>query len=301
MRDYHIDNPGGSYGRDIKRVSCPLCDSLYVAGARCTKCFAPPEVIESIRSRTRPPKFVGLLGPSGSGKTVFLGMLLDLLSRGSDGMHGLARGSFSMAAQKNLMLSLERQRFPEKTPSETDQWQWAHCEIRPTKKAPGFDLVTPDIAGEAVASELAAPGSHATVRSLIGKCSALITLVDLHEVVTRGQGQEFFAMQLVSYLCSYRKSNKRGRKVDIPLAIVFTKADMCQEAIDDAEGFARLNTGSLYQQSRAELSNVSFFASSVAGSTATVVDGEGYSQLVPLRIEPRGFVEPLAWISSLLR
>ena len=95
------------------RPTCPLCSGLVYANEPCGRCFAPAEVIDSIRTRDRPPSFIGVLGPSGVGKTVYLGMLLDLLARGAGGLSGLARGPFSVALHRTLVLALERQRFPD--------------------------------------------------------------------------------------------------------------------------------------------------------------------------------------------
>src|SRR3954471_24623635 len=148
-------------------ILCPLCGGHLYEGEVCRSCFAPAELIESISARERPPKFVGVLGPSGVGKTVYLGMLLDLLSRGVGGLNGMARSPFSLALHRSLILSLERQRFPDKTPSEPDRWQWVSCEVSGEKKERGFDIVAPDLAGETIMAELERPRSNPTVRALI--------------------------------------------------------------------------------------------------------------------------------------
>jgi hypothetical protein len=252
-------------------------------------------VIESIYFRDREPRFVGVLGPSGVGKTVYLGMLLDLLSRGAGGLHGVAKGPFSLALHRNLILALERQRFPEKTPSEPDRWQWVHCDVAAGRRGHACDIVTPDVAGEVVAAELAAPKTHPTVRALIGRCSGLVVLADILQVAGDGQGQELFAMQLISYLDALRPARRKG-KVEVPVALVFTKADLCDEPVSDPAAFARANAPGLWRLCEARLARHRFFASGVAGSTARLVDAEGRESLVPLRVEPRGVVEPLAWL-----
>src|SRR3954463_16479887 len=124
-------------------ILCPLCSSHLYEGEVCRSCYAPAELIESIAARGKPPRFIGVLGPSGVGKTVYLGMLLDLLSRGAGGLHGTAKGPFSLALHRNLILCLERQRFPEKTPNEADRWAWVHCEVTAGRRGPVFDVVTP--------------------------------------------------------------------------------------------------------------------------------------------------------------
>src|SRR5262245_55916163 len=196
-------------------INCPLCEGHLFEGEPCGTCHAPAKVIESIFYRDRPPRFVGVLGPSGVGKTVYLGMLLDLLSRGAGGLHGLARGPFSLILHRNLILALERQRFPEKTPTEPDRWHWVHCEVSSGgRRKPVFDVVTPDVAGEAVSAEIDHPGANPTVRAVIERCSALVILADILEVVADGQGQELFAMQLITYLDSLRSTQQR-KQIDI--------------------------------------------------------------------------------------
>jgi hypothetical protein len=279
------------------KLQCPLCELAITTGSACPRCYAPAEVVRSVAAREEPPRFVGVLGPSNVGKTVYLGMLLDLLSRGVGGLYGVARGSFSLELHRNLILALERQRFPAKTPSEPDRWQWVHCEVSAGRKkgAPECDIVTPDVAGEVVANELANPKSHLTVRALLAKCSALVVLLDILQVVSDGQGQELFAMQLISYLDSLRPTRKHA-KVDVPVAVVFTKADLCEEPITDPGTFASANVPGLWRLCDARLARYRFFASGVAGSTARLVAQDGRESLVPLRVEPRGIIEPLAWL-----
>lgn len=281
-------------------LPCPLCDGYAPPNNPCATCNLPYRVVESIANRPSPPRFLGVLGPTGVGKTVYLGMLLDLLARGVGGLHGLAQSPFTLSLHRNLILSLERQRFPEKTPVESDQWDWIHCAVYAGKSKNAFDIITPDVAGEAVASELETPGSNKTIRALIGGCAGLVVLVDVLEVIEDGQGQELFAMQLISYLDALRPG-KRNRKIDVPVAIVFTKTDLCDEWNRDPATFAKANASALYSQCEARLGRFSFYFSGVAGSTGRLVDRNGQVMLVPLRIEPRGIVEPFAWLISQLR
>jgi hypothetical protein len=279
----------------MTNTNCPLCEGHLFEGDPCGTCHAPAKVIESITYREREPQFVGVLGPSGVGKTVYLGMLLDLLSRGAGGLHGMARGPFSLGLHRNVVLSLEQQRFPDKTPTEADRWEWVHCEVTAGKRSKVFDIVTPDVAGEAVMAELESPRSNPTIRSLIGKCSGLVVLADIVQVVADGQGQELFAMQLVSYLDSLRPTRKRA-KVEVPVAIVFTKADLYEGSIRDPEAFARSNAPALWRLCESRLKRFRFYCSGVAGSTGVLTDQDGSQSLVPLRVEPRGIVEPFAWL-----
>ncbi len=175
-----------------------------------------------------------------------------------------------------------------------------HCEIYAGKSKAPFEIVAPDVAGEAVVGELENQGTDRTIRALIGRCAGLVILIDVVQLITDGKGQELFAMQLVSYLDAL-KPRKRNRKIDVPVAIVFTKTDLCDEPIRDAENFARANTSALYGQCRTRLERVSFYCSGVAGSTGRLIDRNGQEMLIPLRVEPRGIVEPFAWMVNELR
>jgi hypothetical protein len=294
----------GLYSRANAHASdgpaCPLCGAPTYDRNACGTCFLPFKVIESIWTRPDAPRFLGVLGTSGVGKTVYLGMLLDLLARGACGLHGLAQGPFTLSLHRKLVLALERQRFPEKTPIESDRWDWVHCEIHAAKSKTPYAVVAPDVAGEAVVGELENQGTYKTIRALIARCAGLVILIDVVQVVAEGKGQELFAMQLISYLDALRP-RKRNRKIDVPVAIVFTKTDLCDEPIRDPEDFARANTPALHSQCRTRLDRFSFYFSGVAGSTGRLIDGNGQEMLVPLRVEPRGVVEPFAWMVDQLR
>jgi len=148
--------------------------------------------------------------------------------------------------------------------------------------------------------ELENPGTYRTIRALIGRCAGLVLMVDVVQLIADGQGQELFAVQLITYLDAI-KPRRRNRKIDTPVAIVFTKTDLWDEWSLDAESFAKANALALYNQCRARLERYSFYFSAVAGSASRLVDHNGHQMLVPLRIEPRGIVEPFAWLINQLR
>ena len=153
------------YSNVSNELPCPLCGGISRGGDPCASCNLPYKVIESILNRRTPLRFLGVLGPTGAGKTVYLGMLLDMLARGVSGLHGLAQSPFTLSLHRNVILALERQRFPEKTPVESDRWDWLHCDLYAGKSKTAYDIVTPDVAGEAVMGELENPGTHKTIRA----------------------------------------------------------------------------------------------------------------------------------------
>jgi hypothetical protein len=103
---------------------CVCCGASYAGnGPFCIRCMAPLELSHTVRRRKTPPRFIPVLGPSGAGKTVYLGMLLDMLSKGTRQLTGLVTGSFSVGLQIQTTTALEHGRFPEKTPVEAEGWQ----------------------------------------------------------------------------------------------------------------------------------------------------------------------------------
>jgi hypothetical protein len=79
---------------------------------------------------------------------------------------------------------------------------------------------------------------------------------------------------------------------------VFTKADLFEEPIRDPEAFAKANAPALWRLCGARLQHYKFFCSGVAGSVGKLVDRNGQEALVPLRIEPKGIIEPFAWLTT---
>ena len=74
-------------------------------------------------------------------------------------------------------------------------------------------------------------------------------------------------MQLISYLDALQP-RKRSRKIEIPVALVFTKADLCEDRIRNP----RRSQGPMPRRSTTSVwhgwSATPFYFSGVAGSTA---------------------------------
>jgi hypothetical protein len=283
------------------RTTCVCClQESFNSTGYCSQCRAPMDLSLTAQKRGTPVNFVSVLGASGAGKTVFIGMLHDILSKGNRGIQGLPNNSFSVAIQQHTIGALESRRFPEKTPSEAEGWQWVHCEVRAAAKRKNFlDVVTPDFAGEAISAELEHPGTHRAIGSVIAQSKAIILLIDSLCVRDAGRDEDFFGMKLASYVHNLRtvKSSFVGRKQSkVPLAIVLTKTDSCPEAMDNPERFATDNMPGFGKFLERNFANYRFFAASVVGTMGMLADHRGYFMEIPLHIEPRGITEPLEWI-----
>lgn len=293
------------YVDEQAEVGCVCCGVRFPGtGKHCNKCHAPSELSRIVRGRGAPPRFVSVLGASGAGKTVYLGLLLDLLSKGRGAMRGVANGSFSVSVQHNTIGSLEHRQFPEKTPSEADDWQWVHCEVTSSSqpKKP-WDLITPDFAGEAVSMEIEVPGSYPAIQSVVAQSAGVLLLCDAISACRGPLHEDIFALKLATYIQATqeeqcRRQGKKNAKPAMPIAIVFTKCDQCPEVREDPERFAANNLPRLLQYCRRGFSNCRFFAASAVANCATLMDDFGCCSQVALHVEPRGIIEPLLWVTE---
>ena len=281
-------------------LTCVSCGTEMVDhGGYCFSCQTPLALSRSVAGRGRPARFVSVLGASGAGKTVYLGFLLDVLSKGAKGLRGLPNGAFSIAVQQQTIAALQRRRFPEKTPTEADSWQWVHCEVTRERRPKNYvDIITPDFAGEAIAQEVERPDSFRAIRFVVVKSQALLLLFDSRRVRDAGREEDFFAMKLASYINTTHQQDARKNRgrLKTPIAVVLTKADLCPEVAEDPQRFAAANLPGLIQFCKRNFSRHRFFAASVVGSSVMVADHLGRRRQIPLHVEPYGVIEPLEWI-----
>jgi len=288
----------------IEDLFCVTCHNQLIGTGRfCPECQTPIQVSKSFRNQGYQGRLVSVLGASSAGKTVYLGMLLDMLSKGINGLRGIPNGSFSMDIQDQTIHALENRRFPEKTPSEVDRWNWLHCEAfvehKPKRRV---DVITPDVAGEVLALELEHPNSSKTVWNLIKNSNGMIILLDSQQIRDDARQADVFSTKLAAYIAELhsRSLGERRQRVRIPLAFVVTKSDTCQEAAEDVDKFIETNLPGLVQFCNQKMSAVKHFAASVVGSTIDILDRSGIEYQAPVHIQPRGIVEPLDWIIAQL-
>jgi hypothetical protein len=267
-----------------------------------------------VASRSGVQNFVSVLGASNAGKTVYLGLLLDILSKGSNEFRGLPSNAASIELQEQVVTALERRSFPEKTPSESERWKWMHCQLSlPGQRRPGkrqadhdgqqIDLVSPDFAGEAIALEVQRAGMYPAIRHIVKKSVGILVLCDSTRVRDQGATEDLFAMKLASYIAEQHglSSDLAGRRKPIAgpsVAVVFTKSDQCPDAIEDASSFAANNTPRLYEYCRRTFAHHQYFAVAVAGSSGLLADTNQLRMRVPFHVQPNGIVDPLRWIVS---
>jgi hypothetical protein len=283
-------------------MHCVCCGVLYPGtGTHCNRCQAPLELSRTVKARRTPPRFISVLGASGAGKTVYLGLLLDILSRGCGELRGLSHGSYSIAVQENIVSALQNRRFPGKTATEGDSWHWLHCEVT-TAKHPNrpWDVITPDIAGEALSLEVDQPKSFPAIWSVVSQAAGVMLMCDAIAATESPLGEDVFALKLLSYIHSAcevpGKSRKQSYCRNLPVAIVLTKCDQCPEVQRDPENFVTHHLPRLLQYCRKGFQRFQFFAASAVADCVTLVDDYGCASQIPLHVEPKGIIEPLQWI-----
>lgn len=277
------------------QVPCFICEGGNSFDAEvCRHCQAPMALAHQANLRKTPPQLVATIGSADAGKTVYLGMLTDMLSRGHQELQLLARGAFSVSLQQLTVSALANCEFPGKTPNEPDRWNWIHCQVRSPRKRDPAELIMPDLSGEAILHEIDHPHTYPVIRAFLTKCAGVLVLIDAARLMEGGKDQDFFAMKMMSYLSELEDDPKNGWCAR-PISLIFTKADQCEVCFDDPSEFGRKHAPGLWQHCQQRFKRSRFFASGVAGACGYQNELGGVRQ-VPLRVEPRGIIQPFTWL-----
>jgi len=278
-------------------LPCLICETRNPGNAVvCGNCFAPMSLIQEALTQERDPCITTVIGDSNVGKTVYLGMLLDMLSKKAEDYEAVPKGAYSVNLQHTVISYLAGRQFPPKTAVEADQWHWAYYQVMDkTDKKCIYDLVMPDMAGEAIAAEVAAPSTFTVIRSLLEKSSAAILLVDAALAGAGSSQPDFFALKLMSYLDGVI-ATKASQKLSTPIAIVLSKADYSPDCFDNPRAFAETNLNRLWNICQTRFEHFEFFATSVVGALGYGADEYDNVIPYPLHVAPRGILEPFEWV-----
>ena len=291
-----------TYARSVTTLPCLICEHKNTLEALvCATCGAPMALIHEAVTQDRDPCIVTVVGDSNVGKTVYLGMLLDMLSNRADDFESIPRGAYSVNLQHAVVSHVSMRMFPPKTAVEVDDWHWAYYQVkRRTKPNDIYDVVMPDMAGEAIAAEIANPKTFKVVRSLLEKSAGAILLVDGALAAAGSPQPDFFALKLMSYLDGVM-AVRHQKKLTTPVAVVLSKGDYCPEVFDDPRAFAQSNLNRLWNMCESRFANYEFFATSVVGALAYGTDESDNVIPYPLHIAPRGVLEPFEWVLNKLQ
>lgn len=279
-------------------TQCLICGTTNLRDAAlCSACSAPMQLVHDVIAQERDPRIVSIVGESNVGKTVYLGFLLDMLAQRAGDFEAFPKGAYSIDIQQSVISHMSRREFPPKTPMETNEWHWAYWQVCKKARDPKWvDLVMPDMAGEALAAEVAAPETFKVIRSLLSKSAGVLMLVDAAQAANGAAQPDFFAFKTLSYIDTMYET-KRDEAVDTPIAVVLCKADFCPQCFDDPRGFAEANLNRMWNMCASRFRNVEFFACSVVGSLAYgVAEGRDYVTTIPLHTALQGVLEPFEWI-----
>ena len=148
------------------------------------------------------------LGPSGVGKTVYLGMLLDMLSRQSSGVQLSAHGSFPVTLQQMTMAASDTANFRRRHPARPIAGIGCTASCTAPKHRKPADFVLPDIAGEALFGEVDRPRSYQLIHWLLGRCDGVFVLIDGTKLQSGSIDEDFFTMKLLSHLSELHSIQK---------------------------------------------------------------------------------------------
>jgi hypothetical protein len=226
---------------------------------------------------------------------------MDLLTRQLGLIRSTARSPMSISLQQTTTTALATGWFPEKTQSGAEHWHWVHCQFNCRRRRRPLELAIPDVSGESLTTETERSGRYPAIRALLSKCAAVMVLADAERLQAGDHDQDFETLKVLSLLGELREEQSHGRPPRgaerRPLALVFTKADQCDGAHESPREFAAAHAASLWNDCCKRFPRHEAFACSVAGATA-YRDNYGRRQQVPLRIEPRGVIEPFGWLMS---
>lgn len=287
-------------------LPCLLCgENNLIDSTSCRNCTAPMEITRIVAEakKTR-PQIIATLGAPGVGKSVYLGMLLDILTRQRDRSDVTTLGTSSVDLQQTTVAALTRGEFPEPTSRKPEDWTWAHCRLsRSTRKTP-LEVFLPDMSGTAVVQEYEHRKSYDVIPGLISKATGLMLFVDSSRVQEGDKDEEFFALKLLQYFEEIQtkeaqKQHTKRRRKRAPIshvAIVLTKADCSDDCRHHTAEFVRGQMAALWQHCEDRLPSHRFFAASAVGCCATVKDRREFDVTIPLRVEPQGVIEPFRWL-----
>lgn len=259
-------------------------------------------IVHDSVAQDRAPQIVSVIGDSNAGKTVYLGFLLDMLAQRAGEFEAVPKGAYSIDLQQTVVGYMAHRTFPPKTPMEPNQWYWAYYQIfnrQPLGK--WVDLIMPDMAGESLAAEIAAPKTFQVIHSLLTQSKGTILLIDSAQAANGSTHPDFFALKMLSYIDTMFTTGREDR-IQTPTAVVLCKGDYCPEVFDNPRGFVEANLNRLWNMCESRFENVAFFATSVVGSLGYATSGIADDLVVPVPLHTalQGVLEPFEWIIAQL-
>ena len=191
-------------------IPCLICDQENCRSAtRCRECRSPMALAHQAETAKHAPRIIAVIGATGAGKTVYLGMLMDILTRQVGLPHTTARGPLSISLQQTTATALSTGWFPEKTARNPEHWHWVHCQFHCRRRRQPIEVVFADVAGDAFAEETEREGRHPAIRALLGRCSGVMVLVDAERLKSGDHEPDFVTLKLLTLLGDLRANRCR--------------------------------------------------------------------------------------------
>jgi hypothetical protein len=280
-------------------TQCLICNTPNTDEAvLCSSCSAPMAIVHDSVAQGREPQIVSVIGDSNAGKTVYLGFLLDMLAQRAGEFEAVPKGAYSIDLQQNVIAHMAERMFPPKTPMEPNQWYWAYYQIfRKAQRERCVDLIMPDMAGESLAAEIAAPKTFRVIHNLLTQSRGSILLIDAAQAANGSTLPDFFALKMLSYIDTMF-ATERDARISTPTAIVLCKADYCPEVFNNPPAFVEANLNRLWNMCQSRFEKVDFFASTVVGSLGYATSGDADDCVIPVPLHTalQGILEPFEWI-----
>lgn len=280
-------------------LACAICDyENRVSAERCHRCSAPLSIARQSVDRRTPLHFIATVGAPDTGKTTFLGMMMDMLMRQAGPLKTTMLGPHSISLQQATTTALAAGWYPDKTLRDPEHTCWVHCRIRCGRRGRELDVVLADFSGDALSEELQHPGSYPAVRSMLSKCKGIFVIADAQRLQAGEHEDDYLSLKLLSLIKELQPLHgrwSRKRRVSPALALVLSKSDMAPDSVLDPLSFAENHASTLWGDCQHRFPKSEVFAASVTGASGFRLVG-GHRCRVPLRVEPQGIVEPLAWM-----
>jgi hypothetical protein len=170
-------------------------------------------------------------------------------------------------------------------------------DFRKAQRERCVDLIMPDMAGESLAAEIAAPKTFRVIHNLLTQSRGSILLIDAAQAANGSTLPDFFALKMLSYIDTMF-ATERDARISTPTAIVLCKADYCPEVFNNPPAFVEANLNRLWNMCQSRFEKVDFFASTVVGSLGYATSGDADDCVIPVPLHTalQGILEPFEWI-----
>jgi hypothetical protein len=239
----------------------------------------PPAASLALAERMSRPQRIGIFGNRGVGKTTLLAMIYrEAVAGRLPGLRLAAADTRTAEYLSDKVLQLEAGQALPGTLAETElRFQLYHGETR-------LELLLKDYQGEHI--EL---GRREAIHDFLRDCDAVWLCLDLETLPS--PAERLRRQQEIEQLIEDYLAGEARRKMDRPIALVLTKADLLGPLPGDAGELAASYFGMTRHTLESHCKNGGMFAVSSLGDQPAASG----------QLQPRGLADPLAWLATALQ